>query len=158
MGEKTNSGSDTEPEECEIREIDYSKLKDSEGYSKEINEKKNRSTIKKEIMVKEISKPSRQLHVMDIARVNSIFPNDILALMPSSFSQSKTKKAKVETMDAMVQTIEVPFIKVYDVCKIQELREQQSILKNESLFEKQNKSSNLFRTFLRPKSSSNTYL
>lgn len=36
-------------------------------------------------MVKEISKPSRQLHVMDIARVNSIFPNDILALMPSSY-------------------------------------------------------------------------
>ena len=96
---------------------------------------------------------------MDIARVNSIFPNDILALMPTSIAQQKHKKVQAETVNATVQTIEVPFIKVYDVCKIQDIRDQQqSILKNESLFEKQNKSSNLFRTFVRPKSSSNAYL
>jgi hypothetical protein len=40
--------------------------------------------------VKDVAKQSRQLYVMDIARVNSIFPNDVLALMPSSFT-SKIK-------------------------------------------------------------------
>jgi hypothetical protein len=45
---------------------------------------------KKEIVVKDIVKQPRQLYVMDIARVNSIFPNDVLALMPSTFT-SKVK-------------------------------------------------------------------
>ncbi len=35
--------------------------------------------------LKDFSRMSKQNQVMNIARVNSIFPNDILALMPSSF-------------------------------------------------------------------------
>lgn len=57
---------------------------------------------------------------MDIARVNSIFPNDVLALMPSSFGQKEKKKERTikNTINAMIQTLDVPFIKIYDICKI----------------------------------------
>ena len=43
---------------------------------------------------------------MDIARVNSIFPNDILALMPSSMVRKTAdkEKIKVEKNNVMVQT------------------------------------------------------
>lgn len=73
-------------------------------------------------MVKEISKASRQLHVLDIARVNSIFPNDILALMPSSYGKKK-KSSFPEKRDIAIQTDEVPFIKIYDICKLQDVSE-----------------------------------
>ena len=56
-------------------------------------------------MIKEITKPSRQLCVMDIARVNSIFPNDVLALMPSSYAyREKREKNQKNYMEAMIQT------------------------------------------------------
>ena len=45
---------------------------------------------------------------MDIARVNSIFPNDILALMPSSFTkkikQKQKQKVPKDRNSVMVQT------------------------------------------------------
>ena len=56
-------------------------------------------------MIKQITKPSRQLCVMDIARVNSIFPNDVLALMPSSYGHRERKEKPTRRfVDAMVQT------------------------------------------------------
>lgn len=68
---------------------------------------------------------------MDIARVNSIFPNDVLALMPSSYGyREKKEKVQRRFIDAMVQTNEVAFIKIYDVCKVQELVDPDAILKN----------------------------
>lgn len=69
-----------------------------------------------------MSKQSRQLHVMDIARVNSIFPNDILALMPSSMSRKSTEREKlvVNSCSVGVQTEEMPLIKIYDICKFTE--------------------------------------
>lgn len=43
---------------------------------------------------------------MDIARVNSIFPNDVLALMPSSFTARVKEKEKIkrDKNSVMVQT------------------------------------------------------
>ena len=54
---------------------------------------------------------------MDIARVNSIFPNDVLALMPSTINK-KEKRVYRQTVDAAAQTYDVPFIKIYDMCKL----------------------------------------
>lgn len=54
--------------------------------------------IVKRIMRKELNKEqfksSRQMQVLDIARVNSIFPNDVLALIPSSY-YIKPKKSSI---------------------------------------------------------------
>ena len=43
---------------------------------------------------------------MDIARVNSIFPNDILALMPSSFTK-KVKSSKKQKLVVVSSTMSV---------------------------------------------------
>jgi hypothetical protein len=61
---------------------------------------------KKESNTRDITKQSRQLHVMDIARVNSIFPNDILALMPSSITSKikEREKTKRDKNSVMIQT------------------------------------------------------
>ena len=68
---------------------------------------------------------------MDIARVNSIFPNDVLALMPSSYGyREKKERIAKNFVEAMVQTNEVPFIKIYDICKIQELMDPEVPIKN----------------------------
>jgi hypothetical protein len=49
------------------------------------------------------------MQVLDMARVNSIFPNDIIALIPNSFYAKKKK----DTNTIGVQTETVPIIKVY---------------------------------------------
>lgn len=61
------------------------------------------------------------MYAMDIARVNSVFPNDVLALMPAS--GNKRGKLKFRSMSikekesVMIQTEEVPLIKIYDSCQ-----------------------------------------
>lgn len=50
------------------------------------------------------------MQVLDIAQVNSIFPSNILALIPNSFM---TKKKKPETCTRSVQTDTTPIIKIY---------------------------------------------
>lgn len=65
----------------------------------------------------------------------------------------------------MVQTEDMPLIKIYDICKFQELAVEKKeevgkrkiAIKNESDVPTISKS-NLFRTIIRPKSSSNSYL
>jgi hypothetical protein len=47
--------------------------------------------IKKESNLKDTAKSSRQMQVLDIAQVNSIFPSNVLALIPSSFLNKKKK-------------------------------------------------------------------
>jgi hypothetical protein len=59
------------------------------------------------------------MQVMDIAQVNSIFPNNILALIPSSFL---AKKKKPETCSKSIQTDTTPIIKIYETCKKEENR------------------------------------
>jgi hypothetical protein len=55
-----------------------------------------KTSIKKEVHPKDIHKQCRQLQSMNIPRVNSIFPNDVIALMPipkcSLKCQEKYKK------------------------------------------------------------------
>jgi hypothetical protein len=51
-----------------------------------------KKNLKMEMLAKDIQKSTRQMHVLDIARVNSIFPNDILALVPASFYAKSKKK------------------------------------------------------------------
>ena len=53
------------------------------------------------MLTKDINKHPRQMQVLDIARVNSIFPNDVLALVPSSFYERSKKK---ELVDKKCQT------------------------------------------------------
>jgi hypothetical protein len=62
--------------------------------------------VKKEPQVKEVAKSSRQMQVLDIAQVNSAFPNNILALIPSSYL-AKFKKIPTTT-HAAVQTHDSP--------------------------------------------------
>jgi hypothetical protein len=50
------------------------------------------------------------MQVLDIAQVNSIFPSNILALIPSSFL---SKKKKPEAFHKYIQTDTTPFIKIY---------------------------------------------
>lgn len=59
---------------------------------------------------------------MDIARVNSIFPNDVLALMPSSMMRKNISRDRIRTdkNSVMVQTEDMPLIKIYDICKFQD--------------------------------------
>lgn len=75
-----------------MKDLEYSQL-ETDDKMKEENDGsgKIKKKSKKDIVFKDIQKQSRQLHVMDIARVNSIFPNDVLALMPSS-CHSKAKQ------------------------------------------------------------------
>ena len=57
-----------------------------------------------------ISKSSRQMQVLDLAQVNSAFPNNIIALIPSSYI-NKLKKPILT--NAFVQTEDAPIIKIY---------------------------------------------
>jgi hypothetical protein len=50
------------------------------------------------------------MQVLDIARVNSIFPNDFLALVPSNYFQ-KSKSIQFKNTEA--QTIDCPLIRIY---------------------------------------------
>lgn len=103
--------------------MDYEQLNthDDPRESKKSGRKGMKKSPKKDVVIKEISKQSRQLHVMDIARVNSIFPNDILALMPCSQKKGEKEKIKIQKASVGVQTEDMPLIKVYDVCKFNEL-------------------------------------
>ncbi len=58
------------------------------------------------------------MQVLDIARVNSIFPNDVLALVPNTFFMKSASKPKKETKDVEVQVDSCPLIKVYESCKV----------------------------------------
>jgi hypothetical protein len=58
------------------------------------------------------------MQVMDVKQVNSIFPNNVLALIPSSF----LKQRKAPTSSFAVQTDNTPFIKIYEICKEQEAK------------------------------------
>lgn len=49
------------------------------------------------------------MQVLDIKQVNSIFPNNILALIPSSFLQAK-KKVNITIAS---QTDNTPLMKIY---------------------------------------------
>lgn len=42
-------------------------------------------------MVKESAKSTRQMQILDVAQVNALFPNNVLALIPSSFLARKSK-------------------------------------------------------------------
>lgn len=57
------------------------------------------------------------MQVLDIKQVNSIFPNNVLALIPSSFLR---QKKKVSTCNFGSQTENSPIIKIYETCKEQE--------------------------------------
>jgi hypothetical protein len=66
--------------------------------------------MKKDLSVKEPSKTSRQMQVLDIAQVYSAFPSNIIALIPNSYL-SKIKKPTYTHMAA--QTDDFPLIKIY---------------------------------------------
>jgi hypothetical protein len=57
------------------------------------------------------------MQVLDLAQVNSAFPNNIIALIPSSYI-NKLKKPILTT--AFVQTEDAPIIKIYESCKKQD--------------------------------------
>jgi len=57
------------------------------------------------------------MQVLDIAQVNSAFPNNIIALIPSSFLNKLKKPIFVSTF---VQTDDSPIIKIYETCKKQD--------------------------------------
>lgn len=57
------------------------------------------------------------MQVMDIAQVNSMFPSNLLALIPASFL---AKKKKAQTCSKMVQTDNTPLVRIYETCKQQE--------------------------------------
>lgn len=52
------------------------------------------------------------MQIIDLAQVNSIFPNNILALIPNSFINKNNKK-KVITNNIAIQTDISPIIKIY---------------------------------------------
>lgn len=58
------------------------------------------------------------MQVLDIKQVNSIFPNNVLALIPSSYLKPKRTPA----LDCAVQTDPSPLIRIYETCKEQEHR------------------------------------
>lgn len=60
------------------------------------------------------------MQVLDIARVNSVFPNDVLALVPNTFYLKIIEKPKKVTKNIEVQTDPCPIIKVYESCKVSE--------------------------------------
>lgn len=57
------------------------------------------------------------MQVLDIAQVNSAFPSNIIALIPSSYL---TKLKKPIFVSTSVQTEDSPIIKIYESCKKQE--------------------------------------
>ncbi len=59
------------------------------------------------------------MQVLDIARVNSIFPHDVLALVPNNFymKSSTVIKVKKEMNNVGSQTDTCPLINVYEMCK-----------------------------------------
>ncbi len=60
------------------------------------------------------------MQVLDIARVNSIFPHDVLALVPNNFymkSSSTVIKIKKDMSNVESQTDFCPLINVYEMCK-----------------------------------------
>lgn len=57
------------------------------------------------------------MQVMDIAQVNSMFPSNLLALIPASFL---AKKKKAQTCSKMVQTDSTPLVRIYETCKQQD--------------------------------------
>lgn len=65
-----------------------------EEYSKDSQASKNKKFIKKILkkdLTKELARSSRQMIAIDMPRVNSISPNDVLALVPSSYLVKKPK-------------------------------------------------------------------
>ena len=58
----------------------------------------------------------RQMQVLDIAQVNSAFPNNIIALIPSSFL---AKRKKPIFIHSSAQTDDEPLVKIYSSCKQQ---------------------------------------
>ena len=50
-----------------------------------------KKVFRKDLMVKESAKSTRQMQILDVAQVNSMFPNNLLALIPSSFLTRKSK-------------------------------------------------------------------
>jgi len=73
--------------------------------------------IKSQPTVKDVCKSSRQMQVLDIAQVYSAFPNNIIALIPSSYLNKLKKPTFVSTF---VQTDDSPIIKIYETCKKQD--------------------------------------
>jgi hypothetical protein len=59
------------------------------------------------------------MQAMNIARVNSIFPNDVMVLMPASrYNKLRgTSKLKKERANIMVQTEDIIFSKLQNLCK-----------------------------------------
>jgi len=53
------------------------------------------------------------MQVLDVKQVNSIFPNNVLALIPNSFLKQK----KVNIRSFAVQTDNTPLIRIYETCK-----------------------------------------
>jgi hypothetical protein len=53
------------------------------------------------------------MQLLDIAQVNSVFPNNVIALIPSSF----LAKRKKITLNVSTQTENSPLVKIYEACK-----------------------------------------
>ena len=122
MGEQENSGSESEPEECEVKENDFGKLEENDDYygTKTSHKVKIvKKVVKKEPPPKEIFKSLRQMQVMDVAQVHSAFPSNIIALIPTSFI-NKIKKP-VTFASSTTQTEDSPIIKIYESCKEQDI-------------------------------------
>jgi hypothetical protein len=73
--------------------------------------------IKSQPTVKDVCKSSRQMQVLDIAQVNSAFPSNIIALIPSSYLN---KLRKPTFVSSFAQTDDSPIIKIYETCKKQD--------------------------------------
>ena len=115
MGDRENSGSESNPEECEVREQEEGKLTQNEDYFnvKPVSKVKMvRKVVKKEPPVKEIYKSLRQMQVLDIAQVHSAFPSNIIALIPTSYLTKIRKPTLVHTSTGS-QTEDSPLLRIY---------------------------------------------
>lgn len=71
---------------------------------------------RRETVVKTICRPLRQLQVLDLARVHSIFPTDVIALIPNSYLMKHRKHRQ----HSEAQTEECQLLNIYDMYKNEE--------------------------------------